>query len=237
LFTVIVTIHQPDHLGYLGFYHKIMNADKYVVLDTVQFAKREFIHRNRIRGAQGAMWLSVPVLTKGRYYQKIEDVEISQTESWQKQHWGRIYHAYCKAPYFDTYAPPFEAIYTAAWEKLADLNLRIIRTVFDLLGMEVDMCLASELGVEGKASELLINITQAVGGDTYLSGPGGKDYMYEDLFEERGIRLAYNQFEHPEYEQLFQPFLPYMAIIDLLFNCGPGAMDVLRNAGRNGGEA
>ena len=75
---MIVTIHQPDHMGYLGFYHKIMNANMYVILDIVQFAKREFIHRNRIRGANGAMWLSVPVLTKGRYHQKIQDVEINQ---------------------------------------------------------------------------------------------------------------------------------------------------------------
>jgi hypothetical protein len=233
---VIVTIHQPDHLGYLGFYHKIMNADKYVVLDSVQFAKREFIHRNRIRSASGPLWLSVPVLTKGRYYQKIQDVEINQTQSWQKEHWGRIYHTYCKAPHFDTYAPEFQTIYTTSWEKLVDLNLRLIRTAFDLLGMHVDMCLASELDVEGKATELLINITQAVGGDTYLSGPGGKNYMDESLFEERGVHVKYNQFEHPVYEQLHEPFLPYMAVIDLLFNCGPCALDVLRSAGPNGSE-
>jgi hypothetical protein len=231
---VIVTVHQPDHLGYLGFYHKIMNAEKYVVLDNVQFAKREFIHRNRIRGAHDALWLSVPVLTKGRYKQKILDVEINPTQSWQKEHWGRIYHSYCKAPYFEDYGPVFETIYSTQWEKLVDLNLRLIRTIFGLLGMSVDMYLASELGVEGKATELLINITQAVGGDTYLSGPGGRDYMDEALFEERDVGLAYNQFEHPEYEQRYEPFLPYMAVIDLLFNCGPQSIDVLRSAGHNG---
>jgi hypothetical protein len=227
-----VTIHQPDHLGYLGFYHKIMNADKYVVLDNVQYAKREFIHRNRIRGTEGPLWLSVPVLTRGRYYQKIQDVEIDPTQHWERKHWGRIIHAYSKAPYFETYAPVFQAIYSTAWDKLVDLNLHLIRAVFDLLGVEIDMCLASELGVTGKATELLIAIAQAVGGTTYLSGPAGKAYLDESLFEKSGIQLEYNQFVHPVYEQLYEPFLPNMAIIDLLFNCGPRSIDVLRSAGR-----
>lgn len=226
-----VTIHQPDHLGYLGFYHKAMNADKYVVLDSVQFSKREFVNRNRIRGADGALWLSVPVLTKGRFYQHIQEVEINPTDRWQKRHWGRILHSYRKAPYFDTYAPVFQPIYAASWKKLMDLNLHIIRTVFDLLGLEIDMCLASELSVTGKATELLIGITQAVGGSTYLSGPGGKWYMDESLFKKSGIRLEYNQFTHPVYQQVYEPFLPSMAVIDLLFNCGPRAIDVLRSAG------
>lgn len=145
-----VTIHQPDHLGYLGLYHKIMNAEKYVVLDNVQFAKREFIHRNRIRGAEGALWLSVPVLTK--------------------------------------------------------------------------------------ATELLIAITKAVGGTSYLAGSAGKDYLDESLIETSGIQLEYDQFIHPVYEQVYEPFLRNMAIIDLMFNCGPRAIDALRAAGPDGRE-
>jgi len=228
-----VTIHQPDHLGYLGFYHKIMNADKYVVLDNVQFSKGEFINRNRIRGPKVPLWLSVPVLTKGRLGQLIREVEINPKDPWQKRHWGRIFHSYCKAPHYETYAPVFQAIYATSWEKLIDLNLHIIGTIFDLLGLEIDMCPASELGVTGKATELLIAITQAVGGSTYLSGPAGKGYLDESLFEKSGIRLEYNQFIHPIYEQLYEPFLPNMAVIDLLFNCGPRAKDILCSAGQS----
>lgn len=228
-----VAIHQPEHLGYLGFYNKMMNADAWIFLDNVQIAKRDFVRRNRILGPNGPMWLSVPVLTKGRYDQKVQDVEINQTQEWRQSHWKSIYHQYRRAPYFEQYAGELAAIYETEWRMLAELNITLARLTARWLGLERSMYCASELGVEGHSSQLLADLTLAVGGDEYLSGPMGRDYLDDSLFQARDLRVAYNDFEHPVYPQAGAngEFIPYLAAIDLLFNCGPTSLDVIAQGG------
>lgn len=226
-----LAIHQPEHLGYLGFYNKMMNADAWIFLDNVQLAKRDFVRRNRIRGPNGPMWLSVPIFTKGRYHQLIKDVEINNTHSWRKNHWKSIQHQYARAPYFEAYAVELASIYRAEWHKLVDLNITIIKTMARLLRVEQPTYLASMLGVTGNSSQLLADLTLAVGADVYLSGPMGRDYLDENLFRERGLRVEYNDFTHPVYPQIHGGFVPYLAAIDLLFNVGPASRDVIAEGG------
>lgn len=223
-----VAIHQPEYLGYLGFYNKMMNADAWIFLDNVQLAKRDFVRRNRIRGPNGPMWLSVPIITKGRYYQLIQDVIIDNSQSWAKNHWKSIQHQYARTSFFDDCSHHLTSIYEAEWDNLADLNITIIKTMAQLLDIERPTYLASELGVTGKSSQLLADLTLAVGADIYLSGPMGRDYLDENLFKERGLRIEYNDFTHPVYPQHgSEEFIPYLAAIDLLFNCGPTAQAVI----------
>jgi hypothetical protein len=224
-----VAIHQPEYLGYLGFYNKMMNADAWVFLDNVQLAKRDFVRRNRIHGPNGAMWLSVPIITKGRYYQLIQDVEIDKTKSWEATHWRSIEYQYRRTPFFERYAQHLAPIYESEWFRVADLNIRIVETMARLLGVERPTYLASELGITGNSSQLLADLTTAVGGDVYLSGPMGRDYLEMSIFRERGLQVEYNDFVHPSYpqQQGREDFIPYLAAIDLLFNCGPAARDVI----------
>jgi len=226
-----IAIHQPEYLGYLGFYNKMMNADAWILLDNVQLAKRDFVRRNRIRGPNGPMWLSIPVITKGRYYQLIQEVEVDNTQSWRKSHWKSIQYQYQRAPYFEQYAEQLASIYESEWRLLADLNIAVIETMARLLTVERPTYLASQLGVNGNSSQLLAELTQAVGGDVYLSGPMGRDYLDESLFHERGLRVEYNDFTHPVYPQAQGEFVPYLAAIDLLFNCGPASRDVIAAGG------
>ena len=225
--SVRVAIHQPEYLGYLGFYNKMMNADAWIYLDNVQLAKRDFMRRNRIAGQHGELMLSVPIQTKGRYYQLIQDVEIDDTQNWSASHWKSIQQSYGRAPYFDAYAPHYAAIYQAKWEKLVDLNITLIETTATLLGIDRPRHRASTLGVTGKSSQLLADLTLAVGGDVYLSGPMGRDYLEESLFHTLGLRVEYNDFVHPTYVQHNREFVPYLAAIDLLFNSGPAAGAVI----------
>ncbi len=223
-----VAIHQPEYLGYMGFYNKMLNSDVWIHLDNVQLAKRDFMRRNRIRGQHGELMLSVPIITKGRYYQLIHDVEIDNSQDWRASHWKSIQQSYARTPYFKTYAPDLEAIYQREWRKLADLNITLIETMARLLGIERPTHRASTLGVIGASSQLLADLTLAVGGDIYLSGAMGRDYLEMSFFEPRGMTVEFNDFTHPTYPQKGQEaFLPYMATIDLLFNCGPNSLDLI----------
>lgn len=235
-----VAIHQPEYLGYLGFYNKMMNSDAWIFLDNVQLAKRDFMRRNRILGPNGPIMLSVPVMTKGRYYQLIQDVEIDNTQDWRKSHWMTIQQSYRRAPYFKQYAPEIAPIFEQVWDKLADLNIALITTIARLLQIDRPMHRASELGVSGKSSQLLADLTRAVGGDIYLSGPMGRDYLEEAIFQERNLGVEFNDFAHPTYPQTAgDNFEPYMAAIDLLFAVGPDAPAVIAQgtAVRNGAAA
>jgi len=175
---MIVTIHQPEHLPWLGFFCKMAQSDLFVVLDTVQYEKNYFQNRNRIRSnsaATGLTWITVPVLTRGRSHQSIKEVRIdNNNRRWGEKVWQSIRHNYVRAPYFEHYADFIRETYTnGAWDLLVDLNLHIIRHLKDELGIATPLVQASELKAKGSQTELLLAICQELGATRYLSGPGG----------------------------------------------------------------
>ncbi len=226
----MVAIHQPNYLPWIGYFHKIYNSDIFVFLDDRQYGKNQVANRNKIKTAKGWIYLTVPVLIKGHFGQLTLDVEIDNHINWRKKHWKSILFNYKKAHYFDDYSYFFEDLYQKEWEKLSELNEYIIRNIVNILGIKIKFIRSSELDIKGTSTENLINIVKAVGGDTYLSGIHGKDYMDENKFRENGINLTYQDFHHPTYRQLFGDFIPNMSIIDLLFNEGPKSNDIIRGA-------
>lgn len=224
---MIVAIHQPNFLPWLGFFHKMASCDIFVFLDNVQFTKRSIQNRNKIKTAKGPMWLTVPVATKGRYFQRTQDVEINNEQNWRETQWKAIVQNYRRARYFDDYAEPLEKIYSENWSSLVELNAATIRMLQDALEIKPKCVFASQLEVAGHRTELLINLCQALGGDTYLSGPSGRKYMDEASFSERGIGLLYRDFNHPEYDQLYPPFVPDLSALDMVLNCGPKSREIL----------
>lgn len=233
---MIVTIHQPEHLPWLGFFNKMAEADVFVVLDTVQYEKNYFQNRNRVRTPsteQGWAWVTVPVLAKGRTDQAIMDVEINNSDRrWGEKNWRTIEQNYRKAPYFDQYADLIRDTYTTGTRSnLVELNLNLIHHFTQALEITTSMVRASALNAHGSSSELLVAICEELGADTYLSGPSGKDYLDEGLFHEANVSVEFHDFHHPEYRQLHQPFIPAMSVIDILFNQGPASRDII--LGRN----
>ncbi|OHB75994.1 MAG: hypothetical protein A2Z34_11005 [Planctomycetes bacterium RBG_16_59_8] len=231
---MIATGHQPNYLPYAGFFHKIVRADVFIVVDTVQFVKRGpfgWIHRNRIRTPDGWDWLSVPALTKGKFTQRIIETKIDRSVPWARKHLRTLEWNYKKAPFFDEYIGVFREVYTKEWDSLCELNIHLIEKLLLLMGISRSMRRTSELGVEGEASALIVNMCRAVGADAYLSGIHGKDYLDIGLFEKSGIRLIFQEFCHPTYTQS-QPgaFIPELSVVDMLFNCGPRTVDLLRGA-------
>ena len=227
---MILSIHQPQYLPWLGYFHKMYHSDAFVFLDNARYKKNEYQNRNRIKTKNGGMWLTVPVL-KGEHHPDITGVYADNAQQWRKKHWTTIHMNYVKAPFFKKYSDFFEDLYKREWEKLADLNIYIINFLKEILGMERKTYLSSELGVNTTGTQRLVDICKALKADTYLSGAGGRDYLEEDIFKKNSIKLTYQNFDHPVYGQLYmkdtKDFVPYLSVIDLIFNHGPDSLDIL----------
>jgi hypothetical protein len=227
---MIVTIHQPEHMPWLGFFDKIASADLFVVLDTVQFRKNYFQNRNRIRTAGGSAWITVPV--RKPLLVPIADVRTDFDDQRRRRYLNLVEDSYRRAPSFDEHWPAVRELLDGPGDRLAPVNLRIIRFFLEQLGIATPLVLASELGLPAVVGGTEVNhaIAVATGATTYLSGPSGRDYLDVGRFEDSGIEVAFHEFHHPRYHQVHGDFLPAMSTVDLLFNEGPRSPDVLRGA-------
>jgi IS1 family transposase len=219
---MIVGIHQPNYLPYLGFFDKIARSDIFVIYDDAQFNKYEFQHRNRIRIHDGWKWLTVPVIKEEM---PINEIKIINETPKNKPHWSKIHfreiHAnYAKTDYFSVYEEEIRKMYEKKYEKLVDLNMNLIKFLMKAFDIDVKLVYASEFGLKTNASQKNLDLVEAVGGDVYLSGPMGRDYLDLSLFEKKGIKVAFQDFKHPVYKQRYEGFVPNMAAIDTLFNVG-----------------
>ena len=225
---MIVSINQPAYLPWLGYFHRIAVSDLHVVLDSVQFEKYSFTNRYRVRTREGSTWLTVPVRTGGRFGDLvIRDIEVADDPRWAAKHWATLQASYRKAPHFAEHAPFFEDTYRRPWSRLADVAAHVTAYLLDAFGITTPLVRSSDLAVTGAKDELVLNLCTATGATTYLSGPLGRDYLRTELFDAAGIEVAFHDYRHPEYPQAHPGFEPYMAAVDLLFNCGARSLDVL----------
>jgi hypothetical protein len=228
-----VTIHQPEHLPWLGFIDKARRADQLVLLDDVQFRKNYFQNRNRIRSADGSEWVTVPVLTKGRSTDEIRQIEINNAGAprWRQKYWLTIEQRYRTAPFWRSYAPPLQTIFEREWPLLAELNIELIRLLFSFFDVRANVVRSSSFGVTGEKSERLLRVCQAAGASEYLSGVSGREYLDLASFDRAGIAVSFQEFHHPIYRQLYEPFVPLLSCIDLLFMHGPESGAILDGIG------
>jgi len=225
----LITVHQPNFLPWPGFFHKWMLADAMVLLDTVQFEKNEWQNRNRIKTAQGARWLTVPV--HYRFPETIGDVRVAGGP-WARKQCAGIEQAYAKAPFFRQYWPEVKQTLLQPRELLRDLNVALIRILGAQLGCGTPLYLASDLGVDDTdPGGRLIGLCAALGGDSYLSGPEGKQYLRREAFARAHLSLYFQRVEAPEYPQQYGAFVSHLSVLDLLLNTGPDAARIIRGMG------
>ena len=234
---MLVAIHQPNFLPWLGYFDRMLQADLFVLLDHVQFERRNYQNRTLIRLDDEARWLTVPVVQlsqKERIIEKRVDNPSDTTGGrwWGPNHYLTLRHAYRKSPYFDLYAPKLRAIFEARWEKLVDLNLATLEFLREALGITTPMVRSSELAVEGQRSGLLLNICKNVGASAFLGGMGGsRAYLDHAAFAAAGMGVVWQHFKQPQYAQCgAAPFIGGLSALDLLFNCGPRSGALLREA-------
>jgi hypothetical protein len=216
-------ILQPSYIPWRGFFHQIAKADVFVFYDDVQYDRRGWRNRNRIKTAQGTRWLTIPVLNKGAQvdHTPIDQIRINWDQTWNNDHWKAIQSSYCKAPYFKEYAETVESFYNTHPVFLADFTIETTIQLAGLLNItHVRFVRSSSLSVKGQKTDRLIAILKILDADHYITGPSAKDYLDESKFIDESIQLEYMQYNYPEYPQLHPPYDPQVSILDLLFSEG-----------------
>ena len=229
---VIVATHQPIFLPWPGLFYKALHADVMVLLDDVQFPRgRGWMTRNRLKSPQGELWLRVPVHRKGRGKQRIGEVELLESQDWRRIHLESIVQHYANAPYLPDHLPRIRAAYEKERRLLVELNLELIRLLWEGLGLRTKLLTQSELGVTGGKTQLLADVCRAVGGDRYVSLSPAEKYIEPTLFASAGIGVDFLHFRPPLYPQLWGWGIYNLSALDLLLNCGPRSLDIIRDAG------
>ena len=224
---MILTAHQPSYLPWLGHFHKIALADRFVLFDQVQYVPKDWISRNQIKTAAGPLMLTVPVLTTGYLEKTIAQIEIHNELPWARKHWKSIQAAYRPAPHFKQYADFFEDVYKREWKLLADLDHHMLEWFLKTLGIPTPVARAGDFKFRGVKSELVVDMCRQLKADVYIFGALGADYADLEAFKSADVTPVFQEYRHPEYKQLHGPFVPYMSVIDLLFNEGPRSLEIL----------
>ena len=226
----VVAIHQPEYLPWLGFFKKMMNVELFVFLDDVQFRKKGWQNRNRIRINDGTTLLSIPVHTHS--YPKINEVTIDNEKNWSIRHKKSILYNYARAPYFDEIKDFIESIFEKKFQYLVDLNTEIIKFVMNELEIKSKIVFSSDLEISKKGSDRVLDICKAVDADHYITGTfWAESNLRVEEFKKSNIDVEFQKFQHPIYKQIHGEFIPEMSIIDLLFNEGrKEAKKILQNS-------
>ncbi|QKQ73552.1 WbqC family protein [Nostoc sp. TCL240-02] len=224
---MILTAHQPVYLPWLGLIHKILLADVFCVFDIVQYQKKDYNNRNKIKTDSGEMWLSVPVESKDHFNKKICDIKIIN-DGWNRKHFKSIYLAYKKSAYFDLYIDSLEVILIKKeYKYLTELNFDILTFMLKSLDIDVPIIKASDYDFTGYKSELVLDMCVKLNVKKYIFGSQGRDYANIQSFKNNGIEVYFQDYKHPIYKQLHGNFVPYMSLIDILFNEGPKSKEII----------
>lgn len=228
-----VAIIQSNYIPWKGYFDIINSVDEFILYDDVQYTRRDWRNRNKIKTPNGAIWLTIPVLVKGKYFQAIKETQISDP-SWANDHWKAIAHNYARAPYFRHYSDLFEGLYREAGklELLSQVNYLFIKAICDLLGIQARLSWSMDysLDMQAERTERLIQLCKQVDAVEYLSGPSAKDYMDESLIAENGLQITYMDYSgYPEYPQLYPPYDPAVSILDLIFITGKDALHYMKS--------
>ncbi|MFC9541765.1 WbqC family protein [Lysinibacillus sp. NPDC056959] len=227
-----IAIMQPTYLPWAGYFKMIMDVDKFIFLDDVQFAKRSWQQRNKIILNGKEKLLTVPVLNSGKQFQKIKDVSINTDDDWVKSHIMTIEQSYRKHPYFREFYPIVKSTFEKSVDNLCDININFIKDTLNYLEIETEIIRSRDLDIYGKKSQYLYDICKYFGATTYLSADGSKNYLEEEqIFSENNIDVEYLNFKMLKYPQLnTTDFVSYLSIIDVIFNLGKNeTITYLRN--------
>jgi hypothetical protein len=224
-----VVITQSNYIPWKGYFDAINTADEFILYDDMQYTKRDWRNRNKIKTPQGVQWLTIPVEVKGKFSQKINDTKVSD-RNWNKSHWDTIRHNYSKAESFEEVAGFLENLYaTATSEYLSEINYHFLRGICAYLQIDTKIRFSSEFELKGDKTERLVNLCRDMSATDYYSGPAAKDYMDENIFDAANIGVHYFDYSgYKEYRQLYPPFEHGVSIVDLLLNEGKGSKNYLK---------
>jgi hypothetical protein len=220
-----LAIIQSNYIPWKGYFDILGLVDEFILYDDMQYTRRDWRNRNKIKTPRGLQWITIPVQVKGKYFQTIRETQVTSS-AWADEHWKSLHHNYGKAPYFEQYAPLFDDLYrqAAAEPYLSQINYLFITAICDLLGIDTRITWSMDYEIPEGKTERLIGLCQQVEATSYLSGPSARGYIDEQLFVDAGIDLVFMDYsDYPEYEQFYPPFEHGVTILDLIFHTGPDA--------------
>lgn len=224
-----VAIIQSNYIPWKGYFNIIRDTDEFVLLDDVQYTRRDWRNRNLIKTEHGLKWLTIPVSVRGNFYTRIKDVNVAEN-SWRADHWNTIVSVYKGAKYFSKYREQFEALYLMDDEcNLSKINLKFIELINSILSITTPLRWSMEFNAPSGKSDRLVHICKELNATEYVSGPAARGYLDEAQFNQNGISVHWADYQnYPVYTQLTAPFEHSVSIIDLIFNEGPNVHDYLK---------
>lgn len=233
---MIISGHQPAYLPWLGYFHKLSLCDAFVYMDTVQYLENDWNNRNKLRSPQGWNWLTVPINrreSKGKMLHEImiNNEDYGNKNAWNLKHWQMIEFNYRKCKYFDTYAEELYKFYfERKYQRLIDLCWAQFHLFLKWLKMEGKVIVRmSEHQFDGRKAELVLDHCRQLGGNYVVFGCNGKNYVDLSIFHQHGIQVYFQDYIHPIYPQRFSGFEPHMSVLDLILNCGPESLSIIRS--------
>jgi hypothetical protein len=224
-----VAIVQSNYIPWKGYFDMIASVDEFILYDDMQYTRRDWRNRNKIKTAQGVQWLTIPVKVKGNYQKSIRETEIAEPQ-WAQHHWKSLVQNYRAAPFFSEIADWLEPLYLGEQPAhLSPLNRRLIEAVCVYLGIKTTISNSWDYPLTEGKTVRLVDLCVSAGGDEYISGPAAKDYIEEAVFSERGVKLTWFDYSsYAEHPQLWGDFIHGVSVLDLLFNCGKDAHRYMR---------
>jgi hypothetical protein len=226
-----VAISQSNYIPWKGYFDVIASVDEFILYDDMQYTRRDWRNRNLIKTAQGLLWLTIPVQSKGKYHQTIRETQIDGA-AWAAAHWKSLSLNYGRAPHYQTIATWLEPLYRSSqYEYLSDLNRAFLEAVCSFLDIGTPLVPSSDYRLAEGKSERLAEICVQAGATEYVSGPAAKDYLDESVFRDRGIKVTWFDYGgYRGYPQLWGDFIHGVSILDVLFNCGPESRQFMKCA-------
>ena len=227
-----VAVVQSSYIPWKGYFDLINSVDEFILYDDRQYTRRDWRNRNRIKAPGGPTWLTIPVMSKGRYLQRIDET-YAENDSWRSRHWSKLKQSYGRAPHFAEYAQVVEELYLGSEERrLSLVNRGFIEAVCRLLAIDTALSWSTDYSAEGSKTARLVDLCKQAGATAYLSGPTARTYLQESLFEAHGIAVRYMDYsDYPPYPQVHPPFDHHVTILDLLFHTGPEAQKHMKSFG------
>lgn len=219
---VTVMVSQSNYLPWKGYFDLVRRADVLVLLDNVQFTRRDWRSRNLIKTPHGVEWLTVPVRTPGGRRTSVSEAEISDSR-WAQSHLRAIELSYRPTPYFEQVFGFIHERLNPKEVLLSNLNEQLLRALLTFMELDVEVRTSRGPAEEVNPSKRILDLVQRARGTRYLSAPAARAYLDTDIFAEAGVDVDFFEYpQYPEYAQVWPPFRHDVSIVDTLFHLGRG---------------
>lgn len=225
-----IVISQPAFFPWVGMFEQLALCDVFVHYDDVAFSKGWFSNRVRVKTEQGSKWLTVP-LAGFELGRPIAAVQIDGKRDWRNAHVSLLKQAYKQAPFKNDMLDVVAGVYARTFESIADVAIASFEAAAAYYGLQQGRTLlrSSALGIPGQGTDRVLEIVTRLGGDRYVTGHGAKAYLEHERFDRAGISVEYVDYGRTQFSQLHGEFDPHVSILDLIANCGPAGVEVIRS--------